>query len=289
MCPNNSAVDEQGRQYAAGDLELFNLLTHPLWVFDIEGKCMYWANKSALELWQADSLESLLARDFQKGLTPATRTRMDDRLQSLRAGEVLSEQWTMYPQNVPTTANLTGSAIRITGGRIAVLMEAEISEKRFEDSSVREIELLRQQPLPVCQFKTDGTLIYSNFEAIRVYGNGAEKADADKTFLGLFVDKEVGAKIFQQVVEGDGADCNVEAEHFTADGSRRWFLVSVRRARDAVAKSKTDNVILLTARDITDVLQARRDSEAANLKAEFLAVLAHDIRTPVSSFVTLLR
>ena len=45
--------------------------------------------------------------------------------------------------------------------------------------------------------------------------------------------------------------------------------------------STTDHVILLTVRDITEVLQARKDSATANLKAEFLAVLAHDIRMPV--------
>jgi PAS domain-containing protein len=282
MCAVAATDEHEGRQYAAGDLELFNLLTHPVWIFDVEGKCMYWANKAALKLWQADSLETLLARDFEKDLTPATRVKIDDQLQSLRAGHILSEQWTMYPQNVPTTVNMTGSAIRIQGGRVAALMEAEISEKKYEDSTVRGIELLRQLPLPVFQFTIEGTLIYRNPEAIRVYDNGAEKAGTDKTLLGLFVDKNVGSKLFRQVVDGDGADCTVEAEHFTADGRSRWFLVSVRRARDPVAKSTTGNVILLTARDITDVLQARKDSATANLKAEFLAVLAHDIRTPAS-------
>ena len=126
---------------------------------------------------------------------------------------------------------------------------------------------------------------------MRIYG----LASADQDMQGLFVQKELGEKIFQQVAL-EGQDCNVEAEHYTADGnSKRWFSVSVRRAKNPVAVDSTTTanaddastddtsyVILMTARDITEVLQARKDTAEAKLKAEFLAVLAHDIRTPVS-------
>ena len=157
-----------------------------------------------------------------------------------------------------------------------VLMEAKISEKRYEESTIRGIEILRQLPLPVCQFRTDGKLIYRNPEAVRVYGT-------EKDLLGHFFDKTLAGNVMRQAVDSDGTDSNVEAELFTADGGCRWFSVSVRRVRDPVSNSATEYVILLTARDITDVLQARKDTANAKSKAEFLAVLAHDIRTPVSS------
>ena len=38
------------RSYAKQDLDLFNILQHPVWVFDIEKKAMFRAKTAALEI-----------------------------------------------------------------------------------------------------------------------------------------------------------------------------------------------------------------------------------------------
>ena len=58
--------DDDNRSYGPKDLEVFNLLQHPIWVFDSERKAMFWANHAALKIWKADSLQSLLSRDFYR-------------------------------------------------------------------------------------------------------------------------------------------------------------------------------------------------------------------------------
>jgi hypothetical protein len=63
------------RSYTPNDLEVFNLLTHPVWVFDVEHKAMFWANTSALQVWNADSLEALLHRDFKSDMSQAADVR----------------------------------------------------------------------------------------------------------------------------------------------------------------------------------------------------------------------
>jgi signal transduction histidine kinase len=45
-------------------------------------------------------------------------------------------------------------------------------------------------------------------------------------------------------------------------------------------------VILSSARDITDVIEAKKEADAANMqKSEFIAVMAHEIRTPLHQVV----
>jgi hypothetical protein len=57
-------VSDDHHCYKRSDLRCMNMLRHPVWVFDGDKKSMYWANRAALEVWNASTLESLLARDF---------------------------------------------------------------------------------------------------------------------------------------------------------------------------------------------------------------------------------
>ena len=61
-----------------------------------------------------------------------------------------------------------------------------------------------------------------------------------------------------------------------------WFNVLLRKARDPVT---SDAVILFIARDISDIVKARKDTVRAAMKSEFLDVMAHEIRTPLHQIV----
>jgi hypothetical protein len=78
--------------YTRRDLRAFNLLTEPIWVFDIERKAMWWANNAALDLWNADSLDALLSRNFADDMSEATEIRLAEYIEMFRMGEVLTEQ-----------------------------------------------------------------------------------------------------------------------------------------------------------------------------------------------------
>ena len=75
---------------------------------------------------------------------------------------------------------------------------------------------------------------------------------------------------------------------YTIDGPR-WSSVEVRQARDPVTGKPS---ILNSARDITELIEAKKAAdEANNRKSEFIAVMAHEIRTPlhqVTGFIDLL-
>jgi hypothetical protein len=86
-----SKTCQNSRSHTRQDLELFNVLEHPVYVFDIERKAMWWANRAAMTLWNAETLQSLLDRDFAHDMSEATSKRLTDCLRRCRSGEKFSE------------------------------------------------------------------------------------------------------------------------------------------------------------------------------------------------------
>jgi signal transduction histidine kinase/ActR/RegA family two-component response regulator len=274
-----------GLSYSANELRAFDLLRHPIWVFDIEQRRMFWANHSALEVWNADSLEALLSRDFAADMSESAKTRLHNLQTKFERNETVTEQWTFYPQGRgATTVAVTMSAIRIKEERIAMLVEAELLDRTFiEEGAVRGVEMLRHLPFAVSEYELQGKQVYQNPEAVRMFGakdaNAVNSDPSSDNLLSLFVDQDLGKKALRKVQTG--ADFNGEVELFALDGPR-WFSVGLRRTRDPV---KSGHVILFSARDISEIINARRETTRAAMKSEFMAVMAHEIRTPLHQMV----
>ena len=107
------------------ELEVLNMLCQPVWVFDITNKAMWWANNAAVELWDASSLEDLLARDFAHDMSTSTERRLNSYLEKFETrGEQIADEWTFYPNGKsPKPVVTTSSGIRIEDGRMAALLE----------------------------------------------------------------------------------------------------------------------------------------------------------------------
>jgi signal transduction histidine kinase/DNA-binding NarL/FixJ family response regulator len=339
-------VDDDNHHYGRNDFGMFNLLRSPVWIFDIDQKAMYWANRSALYIWNATSLEELLARDFASDMSDAAWSFLLDTKRKLLLNQVVSEQWTFYPLGLgATTLDINCSAVRIEDGRIAMLLEAEIigNKREMTESTVRSIEILKHLPIAVSQFTQQGRLIYQNPQAYHLFGatsssrseqentnNKASSSTApapaasssdtvnesksqleqsptetsetivqrpdenENVLLRRFVDLELGQSALQQIQKG--TDFSAEAQLYThppeplllslSDATivdqPRWFNVLLRRARDPVT---SEFVILYIARDIEDIVRARKETTKAALKSEFLDVMAHEIRTPLHQIV----
>lgn len=284
--------------YTRGDLQVFNLLDRPIWVFDIENKAMWWANNAAIELWNADSLEELLARDFADDMSDSTRVRLTEYCELFKLGEKVVEQWTFYPAGKgPTTVEMHVSGLPVESGRFLMLNDGRILSKgELDATSLRGIEILRHLPVSVTQFDMDGHVIHQNPKSIETFGpclpsrkrslDGSLLRQDDCRFKSLFVDQDIAQRVFQDVAAGK--DSSIEAQLHTVDGPR-WSSVEVRRARDPVTGKPS---ILNSARDITELIEAKKAADEANArKSEFIAVMAHEIRTPlhqVTGFIDLL-
>ena len=79
-----------------------------------------------------------------------------------------------------------------------------------------------------------------------------------------------------------GQDFCCEAQQITKKGPQ-WSTVKLRQSKDPVTE---DPIILYSARDITDVVLAKNEADRANMeKSEFMAVMGHEIRTPLHQVV----
>jgi len=268
--------------YTRQDLALFNLLDHPIYIFDILEKKMFYANQSAVEMWQADSLESLLERDFASDMSQASENRMMDyvrRFQKDRT-ERVREQWTMFPNGgKKVTVKASCSGIYIEPGHMAILSECELSSltEQIDEASLRGVEMLRHVPVAISQFDFEGNLMDQNPEALGLF-RGIE----DDCFVRRFVDTEFGATVLEQVKNGSEGEYSGESQQRTTQGPC-WSIVKVRRSRDPVTEKP---IILYSARDISDVVKAKNEADQANMdKSEMLAVLSHEIRTPLHQVI----
>jgi len=85
------------------------------------------------------------------------------------------------------------------------------------------------------------------------------------------------------------ATVSIEAElHTSTKGRTQWSAIQLRKTKDPVTSRP---VILFSAQDKSDAMEAKREREARLQKSEFLAIMAHEIRTPlhqVTGFIDLL-
>lgn len=111
------------------DFSPFDGLQTPIWVFDIQRLRMVWANRTAVSIWQASSLDELVSRDFSPLFGDAAqsrqpRLRVD--LQAFEQGRTIQATWIVYPTDQPVLMACLCSGITLEDGRRAMLVEAQL-------------------------------------------------------------------------------------------------------------------------------------------------------------------
>ncbi len=99
--------------YKRQNLRPFNRLHPPVWVFDIEHKTMFWANRTAVELWDGNDLEHLLELNFTSNMADVTAEKLAVNLEKFRKDKTVVEHGTFYPEGQPVTLDCTSPGIRI--------------------------------------------------------------------------------------------------------------------------------------------------------------------------------
>ena len=192
-------------------------LQNPLWVFDIEREAMAWANRAAVALWSAESLDDLRQRDFSATMTEPVRQRLGSYLRAFRAGETVTDSWTFFPGGQPTTVHCVCQGHRLADGRVAMLVEGTRLEA-LDSPTQRALETLRHSAMAVSVYDRSLDVISRNPAAEELLGAHADLASE-------FVDPAAFQQLCEQLT-ADGA-ATVEARLETGE-ARPWFRLEVR-------------------------------------------------------------
>lgn len=181
--PRSLLKDRPRRVYSYKDLEVYNLLVHPIWIFDFIERRMRWANDAGLVMWKAESLQELQERSFQE-ISDASAKRMREYLRKFERGVVnIPDQWTNYPAGKPKTVHMNVTYIQFKGdcdcrdengsenGHVhkrhdCVMCEGiPLVQEDLLNENLRGVEMLRHLPMAVCQFDLQGNVMFENPEA----------------------------------------------------------------------------------------------------------------------------
>ncbi|MEO0375615.1 MAG: GAF domain-containing protein, partial [Cyanobacteria bacterium P01_A01_bin.17] len=101
------------------DLEPYNLLKIPIFIFDLDRMQIWWANQAALTVWHATSLDELRHRDHSNVDPSDLRSYQ----QQIQQGETVIAQWRIGSAAGSTVARCLLSQIEVETGRIDLLVE----------------------------------------------------------------------------------------------------------------------------------------------------------------------
>jgi diguanylate cyclase (GGDEF)-like protein len=237
---------------------LLEALHQPIWIFDIDDSRVRWANRAALQIWQAGSLAELCTRDMGADMSDTVARRLRQYQQDFERGDArFSEQWTLYPGGRPATMWVGFSGVRLPDGRMAMLCEARPQEAMPPDS-LRSVEALLHTEVMTTLYSRGGRALYRNPAA------RASVAEGSKSLRERLVERDDLRALVRALV--NHGHCKRIARVVTTAGTR-WHELSVRLCRDAATGRQA---LLVTEIDISDLKQAQA-------QAQYLA--DHDLLT----------
>ncbi|MCK6262136.1 hypothetical protein KP803_02470 [Vibrio sp. ZSDE26] len=103
--------------------QLSQNLKTPIWIYSIDQGYVIWANDSALDVWESDSLEELRSRDLKKEMSEVVATTLLYYRSVFEKGEAIQTWWHLSPKNKVKKILFHFSGIDLENGEKAMLAE----------------------------------------------------------------------------------------------------------------------------------------------------------------------
>ena len=276
----------QGLGSLTGTIELLSEILDradaAIWIYHFDRKRVVWANRAALDVWQADSVEELGARDLSLDMSRSVEQRLSQYKEDFltHAATTFYERWTLFPKGVPRTLRVKYSGLQLEDASMTMLCEA-VEAERDEPEAVRSVEALLHTSVMISMFTAGGELLYCNPAARSCYGR------MDRSLLEHFRDREQGRAFLEDLLASGKNEVTVRV---ASNGGERWHRIVGVKCSDAVTG---ETALLLSESDVTEVQEAQRLLEvsrnealkANNLKSKFIANMSHEIRTPLNGVI----
>jgi signal transduction histidine kinase len=284
----DTAPDASGGRRAPlefADLRAYDWLNIPAWVYDGERYRHCWANAAGLRFWRSVSLDELCSRSYAD-TSETTRARISLSMQAHARGETTVERWTLYPQGLPTSILLQGTAIRLPDGRTGILFMAELG-MQMEPNVIRGVEALNHAAVLVGVHRLhDGKVLMRNPAAELAFGL-VDALARGNSFVGMFSSEDLGWSLLNRVAAGESIQTRTE---LLTRSAATWHLVGARRSLDPATG---ESVAIVHAIDIAELMltqqaleSARERAEAASrAKSSFLRIVNHELRTPINGIL----
>ncbi|EJE52045.1 diguanylate cyclase (GGDEF) domain-containing protein [Acidovorax sp. CF316] len=252
--PSGSDLAERAVRYAA-----LEWLSRPVWVFDIDGQCVHWANTPALAVWNATTLAELCGRDMGHDMSESVARRLDQYQSDflLRADASFNEQWTIYPGGVAVSLNVRFSGNRLPDGRMSMLCEAE-PVGMVPPESLRSVEALLHTAVMITLYHPSGAALYRNPAARAAVLSPGERLQDRIGSTAAFA-------ALSRSLDQHGVGTLTLAVRTPL--GERWHELSARRCKDAVTGQEA---VLVSEADISAI---KHTEERANFQS------LHDVLT----------
>ncbi len=252
--PPASELAGRADRYAA-----LEWLSRPVWVFDIDGHCVHWANTPAMAVWNATTLAELCGRDMGHDMSESVARRLAQYQSDfvLRADASFNEQWTIYPGGVPVSLNVRFSGHRLPDGRMSMLCEAE-PVGAVPPESLRSVEALLHTAVMITLYDANGEALYRNPAARAAVLSPGER-------LQERIGNAAAFAALSRSLEQQGVGTLTLAVR-TPQGDR-WHELSARRCNDAITGQEA---VLVSEADISAI---KHTEERANFQS------LHDVLT----------
>ncbi|MEP5757949.1 MAG: ATP-binding protein [Litoreibacter sp.] len=248
------------------DLRQLQNLSTPVWIFDVDGHGIWWANTQGLAFWKASSAHDIRQRDFSSD-SATVRQRLRQIVELATEDTRVVDTWTLYPQGDPQPVKLSFQPIEVENKFRGILIElVQVVTRDTGDDMWRLLEAARATSLIMTTFSMEGRILAQNPASLACYGASSEKLDGTSDLAARFREKHVSDEVIKKAISNE--EMVLETEVFTARGLRTHSL-SVHKGRDPVTG---DFVVVLNEEDVTELAKLRelQESEKETLKQEVI-------------------
>ncbi|MEM7472303.1 MAG: bifunctional diguanylate cyclase/phosphodiesterase [Pseudomonadota bacterium] len=216
-----------------------------IWIYDIDNFRILFANECARDLWQADTVEDLYARDLGNDMSNTVAERLRQyQVDFEERDQVFRELWTLHPGGVPTSLMVTFSGYKLPDGRMAMMCEVA-SNVQTEPESLRSAEALLHTDVMISLHERGGEHFYMNPAA------RASVSDTERPLVEKFLHAS-DYNILTKKLERFG-EHRMIAKVKTKAGMK-WHDISAKLCSDAVTGRPS---ILITEIDVSELKNAR--------------------------------